>query len=76
MREDARWLHEHYPRAPVYLWVLEANAPARHFYEKLGAQNAETSTQSPLAGLSAAAGTPGRRRTRYTLPATRKQPDS
>jgi ribosomal protein S18 acetylase RimI-like enzyme len=42
MREGARWLAEHYARSPVYLWVLEANAPARRFYEKLGADNAET----------------------------------
>jgi ribosomal protein S18 acetylase RimI-like enzyme len=36
MREGARWLQAHYPRSPVYLWVLEANASARAFYEKLG----------------------------------------
>lgn len=42
MREGARWLREHYPGSPVYLWVLEDNTNARGFYERLGATNAET----------------------------------
>lgn len=42
MRDGARWLEEHYPESPVYLWVLEHNTNARGFYERLGATNTET----------------------------------
>jgi ribosomal protein S18 acetylase RimI-like enzyme len=42
MHEGARWLCERYPKSAVYLWVLAENAPARSFYEKLDARNAET----------------------------------
>jgi ribosomal protein S18 acetylase RimI-like enzyme len=42
MRQAGRWLCDTRPDVGVYLWVMEANAPARVFYEQLGAANAET----------------------------------
>jgi ribosomal protein S18 acetylase RimI-like enzyme len=42
MREVGRWLSAIRPDEGVYLWVMEANAPARGFYERLGAANAGT----------------------------------
>lgn len=39
--ETARWAQGEHPSSGFYLWVLEANAPARRFYERLGARNAE-----------------------------------
>ncbi|HEY8173179.1 MAG TPA: GNAT family N-acetyltransferase [Dehalococcoidia bacterium] len=39
MHAGALWLHEHYPKSGVYLWVLQDNAPARRFYERLGARD-------------------------------------
>jgi GNAT superfamily N-acetyltransferase len=36
MAEAARWTLDAAPGAPLYLWVLEANAGARHFYRALG----------------------------------------
>ena len=53
MREGAAWLHQHYPQSAVYLWALEANTPARRFYERLGAHNAETVEQAIAGGGSA-----------------------
>ena len=49
MREGAAWLRDHYPSSGAYLWALEANAPARSFYERLGAREAET-VQTETAG--------------------------
>ena len=42
MRRGAEWIRETQPGAGVYLWVMEANAPARAFYDRLGARNVET----------------------------------
>jgi len=42
MREVGQWLSGVRPDEGVYLYVMEANAPARAFYERLGAANAET----------------------------------
>ena len=42
MRSAATWLSEAAPDAGVYLWVMEANASARAFYDHLGATNAGT----------------------------------
>lgn len=42
MRSAARWLLETAPAVGVYSWVMEANAPARAFYDHLGATNTET----------------------------------
>lgn len=43
MLRAAQWLDRMYPRSGVYLWVMEANSPARRFYERLGARNGGTS---------------------------------
>ncbi len=40
MRQAGDWLSLHYAGLGIYLWVLEANASARRFYEHLGARNA------------------------------------
>jgi ribosomal protein S18 acetylase RimI-like enzyme len=42
MREVAGWLDAVQPDTGVWLWVMEANTPARGFYDRLGARNAET----------------------------------
>jgi len=42
MRSAAEWVCRTQPGAGVYLWVMEANATARGFYERLGARNVET----------------------------------
>jgi ribosomal protein S18 acetylase RimI-like enzyme len=42
MRSAAEWLCRVAPEQGVYLWVMEANAPARAFYERLGATNTGT----------------------------------
>jgi ribosomal protein S18 acetylase RimI-like enzyme len=39
MRSAAEWLITMQPEKGVYLWVMEANAPARRFYDRLGATN-------------------------------------
>lgn len=44
MRRAGAWLDRAHPDRGVYLWVLEVNATARRFYERLGARNAETVT--------------------------------
>ena len=40
MRSAAEWICGRQAHGGVYLWVMEANAPARRFYERLGAGNA------------------------------------
>lgn len=42
MRSAGAWLASAHGDCGVYLWVLEANANARRFYERLGSANAET----------------------------------
>jgi ribosomal protein S18 acetylase RimI-like enzyme len=37
MREIASWSQAEFPGEGLFLWVLEPNWPARHFYEDLGA---------------------------------------
>jgi ribosomal protein S18 acetylase RimI-like enzyme len=53
MLHAAKWLSAAYPSAGVYLWVMEANARARKFYERLGASNAGTRTRLDPGGGSA-----------------------
>jgi ribosomal protein S18 acetylase RimI-like enzyme len=50
MRQAGAWLASQYPELGVYLLVLEANTPARRFYERLGAQNAGVSTMETHGG--------------------------
>lgn len=42
MRQAGEWLAARHPDLGVYLLVLEVNAPARRFYERLGGRSAET----------------------------------
>jgi ribosomal protein S18 acetylase RimI-like enzyme len=41
MRQAGDWLARAYPEQEVYLLVLEVNASARRFYERIGGRNAE-----------------------------------
>jgi ribosomal protein S18 acetylase RimI-like enzyme len=50
MIHAAEWLQQFYPRSGVYLWVMEANIPARRFYELLGARNCGTSNKRDPGG--------------------------
>lgn len=50
LRQAGAWLAERHPELGVYLLVLEANAAARRFYERLGASNAETATMETHGG--------------------------
>ena len=50
IREIAAWTREAHPSCGLHLWVLEANAPARSFYERLGATNVERTTSNPPGG--------------------------
>jgi ribosomal protein S18 acetylase RimI-like enzyme len=65
MRQAGAWLANQHPEMGVYLWVLEANSPARGFYEGLGAHNGGVSVME----------THGRamvRSCRYTWPRARQ----
>lgn len=42
MRDAGEWVCRTQPGVGVYLWVMEANARARAFYDRLGARNVET----------------------------------
>jgi GNAT superfamily N-acetyltransferase len=53
MRRAAEWVCTTQPGASVYLWVMEANADARAFYDRLGARNAETVEKTDPGGGSA-----------------------
>jgi ribosomal protein S18 acetylase RimI-like enzyme len=44
MRRAGAWLDARYPDAGVYLFVLEVNASARRFYERIGGRNAGIAT--------------------------------
>jgi GNAT superfamily N-acetyltransferase len=50
MKQAGAWLAPLYPDLGVYLWVLEANASARRFYERLGAENAGVSSMETHGG--------------------------
>lgn len=51
MRRASEWLCAVAPRAGVYLWVMEANTPARSFYHRFGARDAGTvSLEDPGGG--------------------------
>jgi ribosomal protein S18 acetylase RimI-like enzyme len=53
MRRAGEWVCETQPGTGVYLWVMEANAPARAFYDRLGARNVETIDMADPGGGSA-----------------------
>jgi GNAT superfamily N-acetyltransferase len=61
MRRAGAWLAHSHPDLGVYLWVLEVNASARRFYERLGAQNAGVSIMETHGGAVV-------RSCRYTWP--------
>jgi GNAT superfamily N-acetyltransferase len=61
MVRAANWLCERHPRSGVYLWVMEANEPARRFYKRLGARQYETTAVIDPGGGCA-------RRCRYAWP--------
>jgi ribosomal protein S18 acetylase RimI-like enzyme len=50
MRQAGAWLAPSYPELGVYLLVLEVNASARRFYERLGGRNAGVSTMETNGG--------------------------
>ena len=50
MRQVGAWLVPRYREMGVYLWVLESNASARRFYERLGGQNAGVSIMKTHGG--------------------------
>jgi ribosomal protein S18 acetylase RimI-like enzyme len=54
MHHAALWLEARYPRRGVYLWVVAKNAPARGFYEHLGAVCVGASERRDASGGSAA----------------------
>jgi ribosomal protein S18 acetylase RimI-like enzyme len=50
MRQAGTWLEPLHPEVGVYLFVLEVNAPARRFYERLGGRNAGVATMETHGG--------------------------
>ena len=53
MASAGEWLRRVQPERGVFLWVMEANAPAREFYHRLGARNAGTvSLEDPSGGYA------------------------
>jgi ribosomal protein S18 acetylase RimI-like enzyme len=61
MRQAGAWLEQRYPDLGVHLLVLEANASARRFYERLGATNGGVSSMETHGGAMV-------RSCRYTWP--------
>jgi ribosomal protein S18 acetylase RimI-like enzyme len=53
MLHAAQWLCARHPHSSVYLWAMQANAPARRFYERLEAANVGTRSKMDPAGGSA-----------------------
>jgi ribosomal protein S18 acetylase RimI-like enzyme len=50
MQAAAQRLAASQPARPIYLWVLDANEPAKRFYARLGAEFTEKCLSDPLAG--------------------------
>ena len=48
--EAGAWLVRHYADLEVYLLVLDSNASARRFYERLGGENAGVSVMETHGG--------------------------
>lgn len=53
MARGAAWLEQEFASTGIYLWVMEANTAARHFYDRLGARCAETLNKSDPGGGTA-----------------------
>jgi GNAT superfamily N-acetyltransferase len=53
MARASEWLGANYSSSRVYLWAMEANAPARQFYEQLGGLNVGTRHRLDAGGGSA-----------------------
>jgi ribosomal protein S18 acetylase RimI-like enzyme len=50
MQQGGAWLASRYPGQGVFLQVLEGNADARRFYERMGGRNAEVATVETYGG--------------------------
>jgi ribosomal protein S18 acetylase RimI-like enzyme len=50
MKQAGDWLASRHPEQAVYLLVLEANAPARRFYERIGGHDEGASTMETHGG--------------------------
>lgn len=50
MRELAAWSIKAYPGKGVFLWVLESNAAAQRFYERMGGENVGVDMWTPPDG--------------------------
>jgi GNAT superfamily N-acetyltransferase len=50
IREAASWCRARYPTMGLYLWVVEQNAGARRFYERLGMSDREGDEWIPPGG--------------------------
>ena len=50
LRHAGAWLASRHPELPVHLFVLEGNAPARRFYETLGAEDHGASAMETAGG--------------------------
>jgi GNAT superfamily N-acetyltransferase len=50
LADVAAWCTTRFPSSGLYLWVLEQNAPARAFYERLGGTAEDTSDWAPPGG--------------------------
>jgi GNAT superfamily N-acetyltransferase len=50
LADVAGWCTPRYPESGLYLWVVEQNAPARAFYERLGGRAEDTSDWEPPGG--------------------------
>ena len=55
LRAAVAWAAGTYPEAGLYLWVFEANEPARRFYDRLGGVVVERATTPHASGTRAPA---------------------
>jgi ribosomal protein S18 acetylase RimI-like enzyme len=55
MAESAAWVEANATRPSLYLWVLEDNKNARHFYDSLGAEHVGTEVRTGPGGSEATA---------------------
>ena len=50
MSEMASWSVKKFPGQGVYLWVLQTNAAAQRFYQRMGGENAGSDLWQPPDG--------------------------